>query len=368
MAKLTRFQRHRIVALDHEGFSALRISKSVNCSSKTVQFWIRRHSFTGSTEPIPPPGRECLLDDAARKRALELLLSGQSGGARFVARALLAEKLTKKLVSANTVLRGAKREAIADGDELKCFRGRPPKALTPLNRTQRVSFAKNNQKTNWSRVLITDRCKFHFRFPGCKVSRCRWMLRSKKHQDGACKPNRPSVYNVYGGISMFGTTKLHPVTGTSKLKTNFKNLKGQASRNITTDEYKHVLMATLLPEGGRIFSGKRGGPWVLQQDGDPTHKRAPSIIKQYKRMGGGGDVSLLPMWPGNSPDLSPIENVWAYVDAEVAQKGCKTFEEFKAAVDKTFHCLPKSMCQNLMKSMPNRLERCVALEGAKIGY
>jgi hypothetical protein len=176
------------------------------------------------------------------------------------------------------------------------------------------------------------------------------------------------VYNVYGGISKFGTTKLHAVTGTTKMKTSFKNKKGQPSRNITSEEYKHVLIHTILPEGGRIFSGNRGGPWVLQQDGDPTHKQAPKIIQTYKNMGGGGDVSLLPKWPGNSPDLSPIENVWAYVDAEVAQLGCKTFEEFKAAVDRTFQSIPKSMCETLMKSMANRLERCVELEGAKIGY
>jgi hypothetical protein len=77
---------------------------------------------------------------------------------------------------------------------------------------------------------------------------------------------------------------------------------------------------------------------------------------------------LLPHWPPNSPDLSPIENVWAYVQGQVNSKGCKTFAEFSEQVQHTFQNLPKDMVNNLYKSMRTRLQKCMDKEGRKIKY
>ena len=51
-----------------------------------------------------------------------------------------------------------------------------------------------------------------------------------------------------------------------------------------------------------------------------------------RRSGSRATVNLLPNWPPNSPDLNLIENVWAWVQARVDEKGCKNFAEFKAEV------------------------------------
>lgn len=66
--------------------------------------------------------------------------------------------------------------------------------------------------------------------------------------------------------------------------------------------------------------------------------------------------------------MSPIENVWAYVQTEVNKKGCKTFAEFKAEVIKTMNNLPVNMTKNLYKSMVNRLADCSAMEGDMTKY
>ena len=107
---------------------------------------------------------------------------------------------------------------------------------------------------------------------------------------------------------------------------------------------------------------------MLQQDGDPTHAKATQVIQSYNARRRGSAVALLPNWPGNSPDVSPIENVWAWADSEVAKLGCKTFEGFKDAADYKFQNVPRSMCENLTASVPKRLKRCVEFEGAKTGY
>lgn len=368
MARLTESERLRIVHLSSEGYTVASIASKVGCSVKSVRFWVNRYQSSGSAKSIPASGRPLLLKADARKRAVQLLVQGVDGGARFVARKLRTEGLTDALVSPGAVIRGAKAQAKEDGDALICRRGRPPKLLSTVNRSNRVSFSRANRSTTWSRVMFTDRCKFAFRYPGAVVRSVRWVKRSKKHEDGAPRPNKPSVYNVYGGVTRYGTTKLHVVTGTTGHKSQFKNKTGGDARNITQSEYACVLTDTLLKEGQRIFSTQGMCTWTLQQDGDKAHAKARSVIDSHNRKCRGSTVSVLRDWPSNSPDLSPIENVWAYVDREVAKLGCKTFEEFKDAIKFKFQRVPRKMCERLFASVPERMRSCIELDGYKTPY
>jgi hypothetical protein len=159
----------------------------------------------------------------------------------------------------------------------------------------------------------------------------------------------------------------HVVAGTSQHKTPYKNKEGKPARNITQDEYPTVLKSTLLPEATRIFTTQGVGRFVFQQDNDPTHPVAIPTIAEWNSSHG-SSIEVLSNWPPSSPDLSPIENVWGYVQAKVDALGCKTFKEFKQAVMDGFKTLPKSMLNNLFKSMPKRLANVIEGDGEKTGY
>ena len=367
MAKLSLGRRWHIVHLRSVHRSPASIAKIVKCSKKSVYFWLARYRETGGVECKRVEGRHVELCTAARRRAVELLTSDEVGGAKRVAVKLKAEKLARRVVSPSTVLRGAKEQARLDGDPLLCLRGKPTKQLTADTMKKRLAFAKANINRNWSKVMITDRCKFPFRHPGCKVKRVRWTLKSKRNESGAYTPSRPSVLNVYAGITQHGVTKMHRVTGTTGLTTDFLNTSGESSRNITSAEYRHVGKDTLLPEGKRIFGQKGETEWVLQQDGDPAHPAIKPVVAEFNQSSG-NRVHLLQGWPPNSPDLSPIENVWGWVQAEVAEMGCKTYPEFEAAVQDVFKNIPIEKLEKLMKSIPKRLERVIQTNGGKCGY
>ena len=316
-----------------------------------------------SQRPVPAAP---MMSTDARKRAVELLVSGESGGLRFVAQQLKVEELTSKVLSVSTVSRGARAQAQADGDALVVLRGKPKKALTAKTKQARIRFARANRDKTWDRTCITDRCRFYFRYPGTRVRRVRWAKQSQKHQDAAFKPNHPSCLNVYGGITKYGATRLVKVTGTTNYKTDYKTQAGNVSRNITKNEYGDVA-GVLIDDADDLFAVHKITKWTWQQDNDPTHPAVKPVIAAHNRTQR-STVTLLEGWPPHSPDLSPIENVWAWVDAKVAAMGCQTFQEFEAAVMETFHNIPVKMCENLFNSMPKRLRIVEERDGEKCGY
>jgi hypothetical protein len=162
-------------------------------------------------------------------------------------------------------------------------------------------------------------------------------------------------------------TTTHVVAGSSKHPTKHVNKKGMPAKNITAAEYREVLTKTLLPAGQRLFSAQGISTWYLQQDNDPTHGCAQQVVRDWNEKKG-SSVQLLPNWPPNSPDLNIIENVWAWVQAEVNKKGCATFDEFKDEVIATVSKVPKPMVTNLYKSLEKRMALVLENEGKATGY
>jgi hypothetical protein len=294
------------------------------------------------------------------------LLSGKHDNLHQVALELHQRGLTDRVLHATTLSRHAKAQALADGCPIIAKRGKPAKALSAQNRAARMSFCKANKRTNWGNIMFTDRKRFLFSDPGCSVKQVQWLRRGLARV--ANRPNKPSVVNMYAGITKHGVTKAHMVTGTSNLKTAYKNRKGEAARNITSAEYSDIMSNMLLPEGRRLFSRAGLSNWVFQQDNDPAHKRAaPEAMRAWNSVGR-GRVELLKNWPPNSPDLSPIENAWALVQAKVDAAGCKTFSEFKSRLLDTWENIPRDVIKRLMASLPRRMSECMANGGDKTHF
>ena len=339
-----------------------KVAQRFNVNIKTARLWVRRHQQLNSVQSKPRAGGQRVVSQQAADLAVTLLVSGKHSGAKEVAEALYQQGKTSRVVHRTTVIRNAKAAAKAAGQPITAVSRLPAKELTQDTKDKRLAFCKANRRRNWSTVIFTDRKKFHFKYPGAKVTKVQWLRKGQRRV--AHMVNHPSVVNLYAGITRFGITRAHIVTGTSKHASTFTTAAGKPARNITTHEYKEVLTSTLLPEGRRIFTTSKGlSTWVLQQDNDPTHKKAAQ-----ERVPPFGGVSLLANWPPNSPDLSPIENVWAWADQKVNALGCKTFEEYKDAVLQTLANIPKSMLARLFDSMEGRVQECIKREGDKLGY
>lgn len=343
-------------------------AKHIGCSRGTVSKWWGFYQATGTVTKANQRAPRRQLSEEGERAALSMLTSGQGSSAEQVSLRLKQEGYVSRVLHKATVIRAARRAAAAMGKKLWVQKGKPPKAMTKATMEKRLAFAKAHLNTNWSTVLFTDRKKFLFRYPGSEVQPFLWTLGPASSSSRAVyQPNRPLALNVYGGISKYGVTKPHVVTGSSKHTSSHTNKRGQPARNITTGEYKEVLANTLLPGGKAIFSTHNVSSWILQQDNDPTHRCAPQEVNNWSKSKG-CSVSVLPDWPPNSPDLNLIENVWAWVQQEVDKMGCSSFEEYEAAVKSKLAAVSKQHLANLWASMPKRLAAVIKAGGGPTKY
>jgi len=315
-------------------------------------------------QPLAPKGiRKGSLIAVQKHAAFDKLTNGS---AREVTAQLFNEGIVERLLHKTTVIRAARAHGNSVGIPLKYVQGKPKKEMSQATMRKRLAFAKEHAKTNWHLVLFSDRTKFHFKYPGVKVNKGKWLKGKERHI--APQVNHANAVDVYCGLSPHGMTMAHAVAGTDGLKSPFFNKKGQPSKNITAQEYEQVLKRTLFPGGRTLFTqGKGICYWVFQQDNDPAHHEARIHLRTWNNKHK-SSVKLLPNWPPNSPDLNPIENVWAWMDAKLKALGCATFSEYKEAAMKMSQKVPERMIHNLYKSMPRRLELVLANGGGKTGY
>jgi transposase len=77
----------------------------------------------------------------------------------------------------------------------------------------------------------------------------------------------------------------------------------------------------------------------------------------------GNDVELMEGWPPYSPDLNPIENLWALLNRRVSERHPRTPEDLLLAVRAEWAAIPQRDVDALCLSFPNRVTECVQKNG-----
>ena len=77
------------------------------------------------------------------------------------------------------------------------------------------------------------------------------------------------------------------------------------------------------------------------------------------------NITLLD-WPSQSPDLHPIEHLWDQAKNRLKEYPTppKGVWQIWERVEEVWNNIPPEMCQNLIESMPRRLEAVIKAKGA----
>lgn len=131
--------------------------------------------------------------------------------------------------------------------------------------------------------------------------------------------------------------------------------------NLKQDGYLSILQQHLVPQIQDWFDEE---PCFFQQDNAPCHKsaRVMHFLRQQQ-------FQVLD-WPPFSPDLSPIENLWAIVKKKVHMELTMNKEELFARLWIIWMEDPeiKKACQALIEGIPRRIQSCIDAKGGPIKY
>jgi hypothetical protein len=104
----------------------------------------------------------------------------------------------------------------------------------------------------------------------------------------------------------------------------------------------------------------------FMQDNAPSYKDRLTR-EQLKHF---GIVTIL--WPAFSPDLNPIETVWNWMkDWIKAQSGVNAnlrYLELRALVKQAWEAVPQSLLDELIDSMPKRMQAVIDAKGGHTKY
>jgi transposase len=330
--------RRLIVLKYEEGYTQKCISQELHVPTSTVFDIIKRYRLTGDTATHR---KRCRGHRVLSARDDRLLKRASDVNPQATARQLQAIVGGK---AAQVSICTIKRSLHLSGRN--AYRPMKAPSLSQSQMAVRLRWAMAHQfwtVEQWKSVIFSDesafdvcppRSQFVRRSPGGRIS----AAHTAQH--------RPFLQRVmvWACFCYSGPGPIVPVVGTMRQV-----------------NYLSTLQDHLLPQIVRWYGAR---PCVFQQDNAPCHK-----ARSVKHFLDGQQFSVLE-WPPYSPDLSPIENLWAIVKRKVHLEAVKTKPELLSRIQAIWKDDPgvKVACKSLIESMPRRIQACIDARGGPTKY
>lgn len=247
-------------------------------------------------------------------------------------------------VGREDVSKNAISRVIKNGNELASYYQTTKPYVSKINQKKRLKWCKDHRGwtlDDWRRVIWTDESCFVLRYNG----RLRvWRRAHEKFSVKALKGNfkQHTKIMVWGAFAARGVGRLYHIPGIMDANVYVK---------ILDNELRQSALALFKKEA-----------WYLQHDNDPKH--TAHLTQDYLD---DHAITVVP-WPPQSPDLNPIENLWAILDRKCNGRKCKNAEELFRDLQNSWRSLDPSLLEKLVVSMPRRIEAVIAAKGLSTKY
>jgi transposase len=312
-----------------EGKSCRSIAHSCHVSHGTV-------SNLRPLVPSPPPcnhgGRPSKLTSHDRCRIARLVTSAKADNA------IQVKRLSGLDVHPQTIRNALKKEGMVSAGKVK----KP--LLRKKHRKARMGFCYRNKDytpDDWKRHLFSDETKINRLGSDGKV----WVWKKKgaaladQHCIPTVKGGGGSVM-VWGSFSSQGVGDIHLVQG-----------------NMDGDQFTRILDHRLFSSARRC--GLRRGDFVFQQDNDPKH--TSGLAQEWLE-----DHNVETMvWPAQSPDLNPIETLWALIKRRLNnyERAPTSIHDLWKRVEMEWYKITPEECRKQVETMPRRIRDCLKAKG-----
>lgn len=287
-------------------------------------------------------GRPRKVDDTTLRRAQRMITSGKVDTATQATRAL--QDMTNTTFTPQSLRNHLKKSG------LKAVVKKKRNFISRQNKIDRLNFAIAHRHwtiDDWRRVVWSDETKINrmgsdgrkwvWKRPGEGLSK-RLVDQKVKHGGGSLMLWGCMTYS-------HGVGTCHKIDGT-----------------MDGDVYARI-MDRHLPASCKKWR-VRLRDVIFQQDNDPKHRSEPA-----QDWFADHQVNLLP-WPSNSPDLNPIEHLWSHLKTRLGEHATypKGMLELWDRVQDEWQKIPLNVVQNLIESMPDRVEAVIKAKGAWTKY
>jgi len=317
------------------GVSINGIAKRLNVSNATVSRYLQKSKEDAQAilkrAPRPPcaPSKAVSLRRALVKKIALERSAERPGTAKYPSTYAIARKCRSSgvKVSVSTV----RRDLLSMG---WTNRSRPRAvALTEEDPSRRLQFAKMCKATD---VLFSDEKLFDTNDYGCRTQ---WV------PPGAFASVReqmrwaPKVH-IWGMIGI-----------------GVKKLVFLPEGSMDARKYKlYCLQRVVVPTVNKLR--EEGRTPVFMQDGARPHTAHANL--EYL---GSKGIVLLENWPARSPELNPIENLWAYIQRKVSDRGPENQEDLREMVQEEWDAIPQALIDEYVLSFQQRLSECRQRKG-----
>src|SRR5579871_870770 len=310
-------------------YSIRKIAKELQCSKDTVQTWIHRYQETGDVKDEEGRGRK---RKTSEKEDLDIISIAKKQ--RISTLADISTSMSKQ--GTEISLMTVKRRLNEQGLHKLQLLVKP--LLLDKHRLNREIWAKANKKTEWSKIIFTDETIISQFSKPKKV----WRQRGEIIKSPTVKHS--IKVHIYGCFSEEGFGNIYCFID-----------------NLNAELLCTIYKTTLLPSARKFF-GRDNHSWFLQEDNDPKHTSGKAESwrdeHQVKRIS----------WPAQSPDLNPMENVWAVLKANISNYKLTSVKDLIRIIKKEWKALDNIFAKNLVVSMKNRITMLLSNKGDHIYY
>ena len=340
--ELTDFERGFIIGASSFGVTEDEIGEKLGRSRNTVHTVIAKYKENRATTVAKRSGRPCILTERD-ERQLKRIVKSDCKQPLSVIRENLAES-SGTVVSKSTI----RRKLCDMGYNSRIAVHKP--LLSNKNIKDRLAWAKKKgdwSLEDWKKVVWSDESRFTlFQNDG----RIRvWRLPNERYKVDCVVP---TVKHGGGGVMVwacFTWNELGPLI----------RLEGKINSQRYIEE---VLQNATIPFIKSLRPKK--AVYIFQHDNAPIH--TSHMTRQFLEQ---SEIRVLD-WPGQSPDLNPIEHLWDELGRRVHRRmpPPKNERELMNFLQTEWNLIPREYYRNLIKSMNNRIEAVNAANGNVTPY